>query len=76
MGAWFVSYAVSCFIAGILSSYYPDPSDATIPMIFNIIPIPGFREFFLMFAIIAGIGGIGVFLLNKPLKKWMYWKNV
>lgn len=71
MGVWFAANAVSNILAGILSGLYPIKG-APIPMLFGIIPINGFTDFFLMFAIFATIGGIAVLLLKNKINYWMH----
>lgn len=69
LGIWFGSTALANFIAGILSRLYPDPSLPT-PYLLGIIPINGFFEFFILFAIFASIGGVIVLLLKNKINKW------
>lgn len=68
IGVWFASSAVSNFLAGLLSSLYPDPSLPT-PYLLGIIPINGFFDFFILFAVIALSGSIIVFLLRNKVNK-------
>ena len=71
IGVWATSIALSYFIGGLLSSLYPDPNLPT-PYLLGIIPINGFLEFFLIFAVLTFIGGILMFIFRNKILKWTH----
>lgn len=70
MGVWFLSTATANKFAGMLSSFYPDPTKPA--PFFMGIEITGLYEFFLLFVVMAGAASILLFAISKPLQKMMH----
>lgn len=69
MGIWFMSTAVSNFLAGHLATFYPDDSSDS-KSIFGY-QITNLNEFFLLFVILSGIASITLFAIAPFLKRMM-----
>lgn len=66
LGIWFAATALSNYLAGFLSGLYPDPKLPT-PYLLGIIPINGFFEFFLLFAVFSFVGAVAALIFRKKI---------
>ena len=69
MGVWFMSNAASNVLAGNLAALMPDGSGE--PKSFMGFEVAPLNDFFTLFAIMAGVASIILFLLCPTLKKMM-----
>jgi POT family proton-dependent oligopeptide transporter len=70
MGVWFLAMANANKFAGVLSSFYPDPSKPT-PSLLGF-QIETLYDFFMIFVFMAGGASIILFFLSKLLLKMMH----
>ncbi|MCT4624839.1 MAG: peptide MFS transporter [Schleiferiaceae bacterium] len=70
MGVWFLAMANANKFAGVLSSFYPDPSKPT-PSLLGF-QIETLYDFFMIFVFMAGGASIILFFLSKTLLKMMH----
>lgn len=71
MGVWFMSSAASNVLAGSLATLMPNPAKPGVVKHFLGIEITSFTDFFLLFAVMAGIAAIALFMLCPLLNKMM-----
>lgn len=69
MGIWYLSTSVSNYLAGQLSTLYPDGNSA--PKTLLGYEISNLNEFFLVFVIMSGIASILLFAISPLLKRMM-----
>lgn len=69
MGIWYLSTSVSNYLAGQLSTLYPDGNSA--PKSLLGYEITNLNEFFLVFVIMSGIASLLLFILTPFIKKMM-----
>lgn len=68
MGIWFMSSAVSNFLAGQLAVLYPD---GTSKMLLGFIPIISLHDFFMVFVCMSGIAAIALACISPLLNRMM-----
>ena len=73
MGIWLFADGIACLFSGFLSTFYPTAETPT-PYLFGI-PIVGFVDFFLIFAVLALVTGAILLILNKKVSKWVHWDS-
>lgn len=72
MGVWFLANAAANWMAGMLSTLYPEPGTTTSIFGFT---IANLADFFLIFVIMAFAASVILFTLNKILSKMMHGIN-
>ncbi len=72
MGVWFLANAAANWMAGMLSTLYPEPGSTTSILGFT---IANLADFFTIFVIMALAASIILFALNKLLSKMMHGIN-
>ncbi len=69
MGVWFLSSAVSNFLAGHLATLYPDPSSA--PKCILGYEVASLQDFFMIFVVMSAAASLLFFLLSPVLHRMM-----
>lgn len=69
MGIWFMSTAVSNFLAGYLATFYPDSTDEA-KSIFGY-HITSIHDFFLVFVVMSGIASLLLFACSPIIKRML-----
>jgi len=69
MGVWFLANAAANWLAGMLSTLYPEPGQTTSILGFVISDL---SSFFTIFVVMAIIASVILFLMNKVLIKMMH----
>ncbi|MGZ7049060.1 MAG: peptide MFS transporter [Methanobacterium sp.] len=70
MGVWFLSAAASNFIAGLLSTLYPSPSNPA-PTFLGL-QIDGLTTFFMIFVVMAAIAALILMIISRKLSRMMH----
>ncbi|MCQ2257924.1 MAG: peptide MFS transporter [Bacteroidaceae bacterium] len=68
MGVWFMSTAASNFLAGKLSTLYPDGGAAKSFLGYEVSDL---NDFFMLFVIMAGVASVLLFIISPKLNKMM-----
>jgi POT family proton-dependent oligopeptide transporter len=71
MGTWFLANAAANWLAGQLSTLYPDPTKTEYPSLFGIV-INDFTSFFTIFIVMSLSASLILFFLHKLLIKMMH----
>ncbi|MBC6989784.1 peptide MFS transporter [Hymenobacter sp. BT491] len=76
MAVWFLANAAANYLAGYMSSLYPDPkSTAPAPVLLGF-HITNLYDFFLVFVVSAAVAAILLFLISSKLAKMMDARNL
>ena len=70
MAVWFLANAASNKLAGVLSSFYPDPAKP-LPVLMGF-EISNLYQFFMLFCIFSAVASLILFSLTKKLQKMMH----
>jgi POT family proton-dependent oligopeptide transporter len=71
MGVWFLANAAANWLAGQLSTLYPDPSRADVSSLFGFV-IDDFTSFFTIFIVMSLAASFILFVISKKLIKMMH----
>jgi POT family proton-dependent oligopeptide transporter len=69
MAVWFTANAIANYLAGFLSSLYPDNGRVTSFLGYH---MSNLHEFFMLFVFMAGLASLVLFLVTRKLQKMMH----
>ncbi len=70
MGVWYLASAAANYMAGFLSSFYPEEGKPAPVLLGH--PITNLHDFFIVFVFMSAAAGVVLFLLARPINKWSH----
>jgi POT family proton-dependent oligopeptide transporter len=75
MAVWFLANAAANYLAGYMSSLYPDPKSAKPAPVLLGFHITNLYDFFLVFVVSAAVAAVLLFVISRQLAKMMDARN-